>query len=1155
MKHIKTRKQKGQHACLEYYNNLRITENTDEFNLQASLMPKYKPLLDYMEEDDSNPPPSNKRPREDNEPDTPEADNEGFSDPESEDLGQFSDTVLPKSNSLKGNSCFATQIPAAFKASSSVSQENLDNFTFPSKKLFPPISYDTILAYAKRKAMFLEASRIQSKMEQAIAEDDLHHEEQEQEDDNEVERDNQQYDDEHSQESPEEADWDTGDEGSVLVEQPEALTAVPVVGDAEEQGTFFPQSYLEDRLKQESEDRLESFDDLPKQTLVHLQLLQLQEKHKLSFAAYEDILSWAQFATNLDPTVLQKNFPPRKAMIKKYRENLGLKDGAFEFKETIVQWLPDNKPLVIHRRPFLDCIYELLTKESLLGKDSENISLPHDTNPFASQPDKPPKFVSELHHGTWWRKTMKSICTGPTDILCPIAFEVDETFLDKNGRITVTPFNVKVLLFNTDTCTTKDASTTWFFLPNDEAEAAHHEKKTEAHHKIQNLHNALRECFKDLKHIMDSGEGIPWILTYNGVPYRVHLKFAVAFIISDTAMHDKLCCHYGVRNQKVKSICRHCNVATDHLSSYREFMKCKMWDPLNDLDPDVVGYDPKYWQSISHYPVKNALDELYHGSNKSKTHLNTCGEVLHMHQKGAMVRVVQSIVFSWRKGKNIELDSVTMSKKQKNINSSLDNLNFVGHQMGAFLNRQSDRDKPRTKFKNSLFVTTKKCAHEQAGVLMCILLSLLTDRGRQICLEERTMREEWVENMVYMLELILMVEVWLKKHSYPREHVMDPTRLSKAFQLYIDRLNDICPRDGMGNNLIKNHLMFHVPQYIQRWGPPRNVDSSGLERSHKTEAKRPAQLTQQRPETFMSQLADRYCDLRLVKRFREYFKVGRYFNKSLFQGTDEVEEQPGDNEDSYPVTTGSPFELGIDLSGKAGVKWKKRPGRQTHLQSVMDTVAEVVVSNIATGIRKVVEGFTEYKAKISNEVVIFRAHPSYRSASRQQRDVWYDWAYFDLADQGIASEPIPGQILMFIHVPFLQDQTRYRGVTLVPNQPHAVVRLFEKPPRDNFRQGQVYAGSLAPYSYLVKFGKTRDHFHIIPCQCIHSPTIVVPNLPMKPPKLGFWQRTARRKNKRKKLDEQIAPLGNGYFVFAPKKEWGESFGRLIESFPPTSRQR
>ena len=88
--------------------------------------------------------------------------------------------------------------------------------------------------------------------------------------------------------------------------------------------------------------------------------------------------------------------------------------------------------------------------------------------------------------------------------------------------------------------------------------------------------------------------------------------------------------------------------------------------------------------------------------------------------------------------------------------------------------------------------------------------------------------------------------------------------------------------------LIKNHLMFHLPEYIIRWGPPNGWDSSTLEHSHKNQAKRPAKLTQQRPETFLKQLSARYSDLRLVKRFRDFFNIDRLMDPNQV-GPEEVQ--------------------------------------------------------------------------------------------------------------------------------------------------------------------------------------------------------------------------------------------------------------------------
>ena len=153
---------------------------------------------------------------------------------------------------------------------------------------------------------------------------------------------------------------------------------------------------------------------------------------------------------------------------------------------------------------------------------------------------------------------------------------------------------------------------------------------------------------------------------------------------------------------------------------------------------------------MSHHPIVNALDELCHGSNKRKSHLATPGECLHMHQKGAMKRAVESFEYQFRMGTNISLDDQSLAKKQKGVSKGMDNLNHLGHQVGALLPRQSDRNKPRTKFKSALLSTTKKCGHEHAGVILCLLIALLTDRGRQICLKERTMNKDFLDNFVYI---------------------------------------------------------------------------------------------------------------------------------------------------------------------------------------------------------------------------------------------------------------------------------------------------------------------------------------------------------------------------------------------------------------------
>ena len=893
-------------------------------------------------------------------------------------------------------------------------------------------------------------------------------------------------------------------------------------------------SYLKDRLaheKNHSTDRSK----VPPRVVCLSELLRLQEKHRFSMAAVTDILKWATLSAQLQKDIFQETMWSRERQLSQFRHFLGLQCSSFLFQETLVQWLPDNKPTVFWKRSFLDCVYELLTNESLLGPNMENISLPHPTDPFRCSPDVRPKNVTELHHGTWWPKTFKDCCEpNSNDILCPIYFETDETTVDSHGKLTVTPFNIKLGIFKMDVNTTEEASSTMFYLPNDSTEASHHEKTTHAVHKLQNLHSTLKVAFAELAKIMDEDISIPWTIHYGGKDHNVNLKFAVAYVISDTAMHDKLCCHYGTRNAGVKCICRHCNCPTPDLVDGEAFFDCKNYEPSH-LDPAVERPDG-YWKSVSHYPIANAFDDLYFGANPYGIHMATPGEVLHMHQKGAMSRVVESLDYVWHQGSNIIMDDVSAASKQVNIKSSLENFDYLSHQMGRYLNRQSDREKPRTKFSNSIFSKTKKNAHEQAGVILCLLLAMVSDRGRQITLQERTMSERFVANFVYVLELVIMFEVWIKKSSFKVSQVLNGEKLSKALGFYMARVADISIRGGMGALVVKNHLILHIPDYIYLWGPPRGMDSANMERSHQTQAKRPAALTQKRPETFIQQTSYRYSESRIFQKIRRHFKIDKLLSKKLANQKDEPPQS----------SRGSAFELGIQESThQPAIKWTKHPGRLGHPQEVIDFAAVSLLWNLPND--KIIHGFTEYRKTIRKESLLFRAHPSFRSASRQRRDVWYDWAMLDLSDiDGFGVRP--AQLLMFLDVPKMNEETIVNGIKIAGGQPYAVVRMFSNDPDPYFRE--TYLGDNdsqdAHYSYLLQFGTVFEQLHLVPCASIVDTAIVVPNIEKQP--YAQAPKNRREQNKRLAMDAKIDPLGPGFFLLQPRKSWGTLFGNLIDSF-------
>ena len=229
----------------------------------------------------------------------------------------------------------------------------------------------------------------------------------------------------------------------------------------------------------------------------------------------------------------------------------------------------------------------------------------------------------------------------------------------------------------------------------------------------------------------------------------------------------------------------------------------------------------------------------------------------------------------------------------------------------------------------------------------------------------------------------------------------------------------------------------------------------------------------------------------------------------------------------------------------------RTPGKQVYIQSVFNFVYDKVLANMildSQNSERRVHGFTDFKKCVDGKWQTFRAHPSYRSRSRQQRDVWYDWALFDLEDLGRGEIFLPGQLLMFVDIPHLRDEVTVNGIRLRPGHPHAVVRLFKSAPTSAFWPSKVdtVSNKESTYSALVEFGDVEDGYSIIPCQFIAEPTMVVPNIAMVFPQKPWNKKEARRQ---RQIEAMVQPLNGGFFVISPRTEWSDCFSRLIRSFP------
>ena len=97
-------------------------------------------------------------------------------------------------------------------------------------------------------------------------------------------------------------------------------------------------------------------------------------------------------------------------------------------------------------------------------------------------------------------------------------------------------------------------------------------------HNVENLHRGLDVALCSFKEACQREyifPNFPW----NGSTHVVRMKFAIAFVMRDTELHDKLCCRFGGRNSGVNYICRHCQCPTKDLVNAKVQHKIPLWLP------------------------------------------------------------------------------------------------------------------------------------------------------------------------------------------------------------------------------------------------------------------------------------------------------------------------------------------------------------------------------------------------------------------------------------------------------------------------------------------------------------------------------------------------------------------------------------------------
>jgi len=175
---------------------------------------------------------------------------------------------------------------------------------------------------------------------------------------------------------------------------------------------------------------------------------------------------------------------------------------------------------------------------------------------------------------------------------------------------------------------------------------------------------------------------------------------------------------------------------------------------------------------------------------------------------------------------------------------------------GQALVHQSDREYHRAYFKDGISSVASRQGHEERMVLFLFLI--LFSSSMFDTYKTAFGSEERLSLYVLVLSHLIMIEDFMKRDSILRSEVDLLQKYMPKFMEMFKRATD--RTKGMGMNIIKFHLLLHLPQDMLRFGPSTGYDSSFCESMHKV-YKLDARRTQKRTDdSFQYQTAKRSCE-------------------------------------------------------------------------------------------------------------------------------------------------------------------------------------------------------------------------------------------------------------------------------------------------------
>ena len=510
---------------------------------------------------------------------------------------------------------------------------------------------------------------------------------------------------------------------------------------------------------------------------------------------------------------------------------------------------------------FTSVLYDLLTSPNL---DFDGSYIFKTENPL-DQPATDTMY-DDFDSGSRYINSFRMYQKEQNDLPLPIILFVDSANVTGNDRISVEAVMMQLGIHNRDTRYSDKSFRNLGVIPK--LSSRFYKGKENGLRKMKDYHAVLDCILSDISLVNKTG--LNWVLQWKGKFFNVVLRPYILAILGDYPGHNVICGKMGGNNKISK--CRTCVVPNDRLSDTAVFPHIFREDYCG---ASSIGND---LSAISMHRIQNAIQRIPYGDCDYGVCGLCHGETVHIIQGGIEDRLLEGLqeatlvaieeskrqsdqfnneCESWYEpsAKRVRIEYSHVVNRTKPVDEAQRRrtlclggktgrrFDAIGTFIGYSLKQQSNRDLPPMPHWKGVTNTNKTTSSEKQGILLLYLLIFCTTFG------QNTIAERFGSmNMAYTIEVIELVlcfeELCKDVRGIPRDLLLHWEEFWKKFKPLLCYVTNRISGDG--NNLIKLHMIDHLPLVTSMYGSPANISGGPGENNQKTQkaAGRRTQMTE-----------------------------------------------------------------------------------------------------------------------------------------------------------------------------------------------------------------------------------------------------------------------------------------------------------------------